>query len=142
MKYTWFCHRVVSISIPSNDLTVPTYFSTMEVVVHQIAADEVGSALKACRICFEEESPNENLKEVLVSPCACRGSSAQVHLCCLQQWHLTGTRPAPLRCPTCKQAYFGSVAVVLARLNLNRAEKDALPYLSQILLSVRCYSLL
>jgi len=105
--------------------------------VHQIAADEVGSALKACRICFEEESPNENLKEVLVSPCACRGSSAQVHLCCLQQWHLTGTRPAPLRCPTCKQAYFGSVAVVLARLNLNRAEKDALPYLSQILLSPR-----
>ena len=53
---------------------------------------------KACRICFggEEEikilqnqnnsKKIEKLKNPLVSPCLCTGSSRYIHLECLQQW--------------------------------------------------------
>jgi E3 ubiquitin-protein ligase DOA10 len=51
----------------------------------------------------------------LVSPCACRGSAAFVHVGCLKQWH-AALSAAVIHCPTCEQPYVGDVAVVLARL--------------------------
>jgi hypothetical protein len=55
----------------------------------------------------------------LVSPCACRGSSAYVHPGCLKAWHAQQTLPVN-HCPTCEQPYQGDVALSLARLGLQR----------------------
>eukprot|EP00976_Prorocentrum_cordatum_P036283 738309-Prorocentrum_minimum.AAC.12 len=51
---------------------------------------------------------------VLVSPCACRGSNALIHTECLKAWHTSLGNPTDLRCPTCKQHYYGEM--VRARL--------------------------
>mmetsp|Transcript_14348 Transcript_14348/g.19799 ORF Transcript_14348/g.19799 Transcript_14348/m.19799 type:complete len:547 (-) Transcript_14348:336-1976(-) len=81
-----------------------------------------------CFICFDTESDDENERDrQLVSPCACRGSAAWVHVGCLKKWHLKLGVSTHLLCPTCKQAYVGDVAEELARLNLSQArEKDQL----------------
>lgn len=55
----------------------------------------------------------------LVSPCACRGSSAYVHVGCLKAWHGQQTSHVN-QCPTCEQSYHGHVALLLARLSLQK----------------------
>ena len=50
-----------------------------------------------CRICLEDTG-------VLISPCACRGSSAYVHSDCLEKWtHIDGD--IRTKCEICKNEY-------------------------------------
>lgn len=60
----------------------------------------------------------------LVSPCACRGSVAYVHVGCLKKWHLNLGNPTSLACPMCEQQYLGDMAEELARLNLERVQRQ------------------
>lgn len=42
---------------------------------------------RVCRICFEEEDKNnQDGKNVLISPCSCKGTSRYVHIECLKSW--------------------------------------------------------
>ena len=43
---------------------------------------------------------------------------------CLKEWHVSMGYPSDLRCPTCKQLYFGPVALALARMNVERIEQQ------------------
>eukprot|EP00240_Pyramimonas_obovata_P001304 CAMPEP_0118929642 /NCGR_PEP_ID=MMETSP1169-20130426/6582_1 /TAXON_ID=36882 /ORGANISM="Pyramimonas obovata, Strain CCMP722" /LENGTH=468 /DNA_ID=CAMNT_0006871875 /DNA_START=13 /DNA_END=1420 /DNA_ORIENTATION=- len=80
-----------------------------------------------CKICLEgydeiTADDDASEKNPLVTPCACRGSAAHIHLSCLKDWHASAGYPTHLRCPTCKQHYFGFVAVELAKMNLEHIE--------------------
>eukprot|EP00747_Dinoflagellata_sp_TGD_P218752 gnl/TRDRNA2_/TRDRNA2_90956_c0_seq1.p1 gnl/TRDRNA2_/TRDRNA2_90956_c0~~gnl/TRDRNA2_/TRDRNA2_90956_c0_seq1.p1 ORF type:complete len:422 (+),score=44.21 gnl/TRDRNA2_/TRDRNA2_90956_c0_seq1:64-1266(+) len=67
----------------------------------------------ACRFCLEETAPPGTPADDarLVSPCACRGTSALVHVGCLRRWQATlmGRRLTPeilaraAACPVCQQ---------------------------------------
>jgi len=59
----------------------------------------------------------------LVSPCACRGSAAHVHVGCLRAWHAQQTAQQA-RCPTCEHLYHGDVGLVLARLRLQKVRAE------------------
>ncbi|KAK3267670.1 hypothetical protein CYMTET_23789 [Cymbomonas tetramitiformis] len=76
-----------------------------------------------CRICYggDEEVAE---KGELVCPCACRGSNKYIHITCLKQWHLTSGSRMELQCPTCKQRYFGVVAVQLARMTVEKVTAE------------------
>ena len=43
---------------------------------------------KICRICYEEEDPNNEEKNPLVQACHCSGSLKYIHIDCLKQWLL------------------------------------------------------
>jgi hypothetical protein len=58
-----------------------------------------------------------------VSPCACRGSLAMIHIGCLKQCHMAKKHPDSLACDTCHQPFFGKVAAELARMNVEHREK-------------------
>ena len=60
----------------------------------------------------------------LVSPCACRGSAAHVHVGCLRAWHAQQTTAQQARCPTCEHLYHGDVGLVLARLRLQKVRAE------------------
>mmetsp|Transcript_28226 Transcript_28226/g.53745 ORF Transcript_28226/g.53745 Transcript_28226/m.53745 type:complete len:755 (+) Transcript_28226:320-2584(+) len=74
---------------------------------------------RACKICYEDEEDEESGR--LVTPCSCRGSARHVHLSCLKRWHAHEGYPAELQCKTCGAEYAGTVAVELARMNLENA---------------------
>lgn len=54
-----------------------------------------------CRICFEGDE-----EEPFVSPCACKGTGAFVHLSCLTKWrNKAANREAYHTCMECRQPY-------------------------------------
>ena len=55
------------------------------------------------QICLEDAG--ESLLDILVSPCACRGSNQYIHKSCLTRWHVSLGNPNSLNCPTCKQVH-------------------------------------
>ena len=70
----------------------------------------------ACRICLSDEGP-------LITPCACRGDSAHVHVACLARW-ARAKEPrvdAWRRCGVCLTTYSGEGAVALAEEFLERS---------------------
>jgi hypothetical protein len=97
----------------------------------------------ACRICLGDEDEDEDgdedeIAEALIEEaiaaasassylhvgttgrllrdvCACRGSAACVHEGCLVAWQASSGWGEP-RCPTCKQRFVGSAALMLARV--------------------------
>uniref|UniRef100_A0A7S2IN00 RING-CH-type domain-containing protein n=1 Tax=Haptolina brevifila TaxID=156173 RepID=A0A7S2IN00_9EUKA len=70
-----------------------------------------------CRICFETE---ETPRNALLRPCKCNGTSAWVHVDCLNRWRCTSAnRKSFYECNTCMFKYrFGTVgdAFLLARV--------------------------
>eukprot|EP00929_Paragymnodinium_shiwhaense_P057204 TRINITY_DN28622_c0_g1_i2.p1 TRINITY_DN28622_c0_g1~~TRINITY_DN28622_c0_g1_i2.p1 ORF type:complete len:499 (-),score=139.32 TRINITY_DN28622_c0_g1_i2:143-1639(-) len=66
-------------------------------------------------------------EEALISPCLCRGSSAGVHLSCLQQaYESRGENSLEYpSCPTCKHPYDGSLALMLLE-SVRQALHDSL----------------
>eukprot|EP00241_Pyramimonas_parkeae_P006171 CAMPEP_0114250160 /NCGR_PEP_ID=MMETSP0058-20121206/14548_1 /TAXON_ID=36894 /ORGANISM="Pyramimonas parkeae, CCMP726" /LENGTH=419 /DNA_ID=CAMNT_0001363795 /DNA_START=421 /DNA_END=1680 /DNA_ORIENTATION=+ len=80
-----------------------------------------GEEEHTCKICYENAETSDQGN--LVRPCACRGSAAYIHIGCLKQWHMSLGNPTTLRCPTCKQAYVGHVAIELAEMNVKLVEE-------------------
>ena len=39
-----------------------------------------------CRYCFQNEISNDEIDNLLINPCDCKGSSGMVHLICLMNW--------------------------------------------------------
>ena len=85
-----------------------------------------------CRICWG--SKVDQTTGPLLSPCACRGSSAHAHLGCLKQWAVCesnanstigGSGTAFEMCPVCKQDYDGDAGIELLRENLRCEEQRA-----------------
>jgi len=76
--------------------------------------------MAVCRICFD--AAGENGTGGLVSPCACRGSAAYVHLDCLREW--CGRKGDFLKCDLCHQRYVGPAALELARSCHAKARAD------------------
>jgi len=74
---------------------------------------------KACRICLESSAEFGRL----VSPCACRGSSAWVHEECLSKW--CERKDDYYTCDLCHQAFTGPTAVFLGRAALERVQSLA-----------------
>ena len=70
-----------------------------------------------CRICYEEEVDVAN---PLLRPCACKGSSADLHLQCLRHWMQVSTRDT---CEICKVPYHAEELIL---------EKTAAPCLQTI----------
>ena len=72
--------------------------------------DELEGAGPICRICLSGKDASE-----LVSPCACRGTQAYVHLRCLRRWQQTSNSSSPhesppnpkrgRQCPVCLTNY-------------------------------------
>jgi len=55
-----------------------------------------------CRICFEQQT----LDNILINPCACKGTSKYVHLHCLQEWRNISDNPmAKIKCMECNEYY-------------------------------------
>ncbi len=73
------------------------------------------TGVRICRICLEEEdsvassSSAEGVEaptDVLIQPCACKGSHGWVHRSCLRTWRHAGhNSSASRRCPVCAQEY-------------------------------------
>ena len=83
------------------------------------AATQPGAA---CRICLSDEGP-------LITPCACRGDSAHVHVACLARW-ARAKEPrvdAWRRCGVCLTTYSGAGAVALADRTRSRRARGAVP---------------
>ncbi|KAJ1454999.1 hypothetical protein M885DRAFT_226428 [Pelagophyceae sp. CCMP2097] len=95
------------------------------VCAHYVAPRLVRAPLPAgtrCRVCFDGDSDSDGL----VSPCACRGDSLYVHESCLLQWAATSTKAkAYYACPTCQTAYFGAVAIRLAKARVAKLRAAA-----------------
>jgi len=68
----------ISSLLSSSDYTKSCPFS---LAVKDCNSDNTGK--KQCRICLMDETDCE---EVLVNPCDCKGTSAYVHIKCLQDW--------------------------------------------------------
>ena len=60
------------------------------------------NAAGECRICGETASSRSN---PLISPCACRGTIAKVHVQCLQRWIESRPDQHSLQCETCGVSY-------------------------------------
>ncbi len=78
----------------------------------------------ACRICLSDEGP-------LITPCACRGDSAHVHVACLARW-ARAKEPrvdAWRRCGVCLTTYSGEGAVALAEEFLERSLRKESHYI-------------
>ena len=75
-----------------------------------------------CRVCLEGTLPNEQL----ISPCACRGSTAFIHESCLER--VCESKGNFRTCGLCNQHYIGKTALALAHAEFNlvdhRAEGD------------------
>lgn len=70
-----------------------------------------------CRVCLGSQ---EDADEELLSPCACRGTMARVHLSCLLQSHAaSGDWYSLTYCPTCALSYDPRVAVALGRYGVD-----------------------
>lgn len=60
-------------------------------------------SIKECRICYEDET--ETPKQ-FIQPCKCKGTSANVHVQCLDKWRQTNRARLPfIRCQECKTYY-------------------------------------
>mmetsp|Transcript_40575 Transcript_40575/g.67982 ORF Transcript_40575/g.67982 Transcript_40575/m.67982 type:complete len:425 (+) Transcript_40575:63-1337(+) len=79
----------------------------------EVPCDAGHADVGTCRFCFLPGSAATRL----VSPCACRGTAAYVHITCLQRWAETSSRKehAWRHCPTCSEVYRGEAAVELAQ---------------------------
>ena len=83
----------------------------------------------SCRICWS--STMDEATGPLLSPCACRGSSAYAHLGCLKQWavcesNIAGKSHTPfVECPVCEQDYTREAGIELLRENLRWEEGRA-----------------
>jgi hypothetical protein len=65
-------------------------------------ADEDAADARICRFCFEAGSASEPL----LSPCACAGSAAAVHMSCLDTWRACARSPrAFYECQQCLSRY-------------------------------------
>jgi len=57
---------------------------------------------RECRICYEEEKPNN----LLIAPCKCKGTSKYIHTLCLSTWrNLNIDGDAYNKCMECNQEY-------------------------------------
>ena len=77
-----------------------------------------------CRICLSDEGE-------LITPCACRGDSAHVHVACLARW-ARSVEPrvdAWRRCGVCLTTYGGAGAVALAEEFLERSLRKESHYI-------------
>jgi tetratricopeptide (TPR) repeat protein len=77
-----------------------------------------------CRICLSDEGE-------LITPCACRGDSAHVHVACLARW-ARSVEPrvdAWRRCGVCLTTYSGAGAVALAEEFLERSLRKESHYI-------------
>lgn len=68
--------------------------------------------MAACRICLDSEGE-------LASPCACRGSTAWVHVECLIEW-CRRTKDYS-KCSLCHEEFVGKASVLLAEADLQHA---------------------
>eukprot|EP00959_Pyramimonas_sp_CCMP1952_P441332 9239125-Pyramimonas_sp.AAC.2 len=105
----WLKAMVASLDVERSSLLLPRERSARVSSTSSQGFNDSGEEI-LCKICYEGQEDEDGPKE-LVRPCACRGSAAYIHIACLKQWHLSLGNPTTLRCPTCKQAYVGNVAV-------------------------------
>ncbi|GAX79355.1 hypothetical protein CEUSTIGMA_g6797.t1 [Chlamydomonas eustigma] len=64
-----------------------------------------GTSIRICRICLEEDSHDDD-SEVMIQPCACKGSHGWVHRQCLRTWRRSGHNASvSSRCPVCAMDY-------------------------------------
>eukprot|EP00927_Polykrikos_kofoidii_P044443 TRINITY_DN38407_c0_g1_i1.p1 TRINITY_DN38407_c0_g1~~TRINITY_DN38407_c0_g1_i1.p1 ORF type:complete len:689 (-),score=95.63 TRINITY_DN38407_c0_g1_i1:374-2296(-) len=108
--------RVVS----QTDCTTPvTGLAPTDESTCGVSSGEACRTGSVCRICLSSAE-----SECLSSPCPCRGTLAFVHPSCLKQEFLARREWTQLTCSICKFEFAGPVAVDVARLALERAEKD------------------
>ena len=92
---------------------------------------------KQCRICLMDET---DCPEVLVNPCDCKGTSAYVHIKCLQDWisskskkkinpHATCFYWKKLNCEVCKVDLPDLVDIEGEKLELVPIERPQKPYI-------------
>jgi len=76
-----------------------------------------------CKVCLEDTNDSTSEEGLLVSPCACRGSLAMIHIGCLKQCHVAYKYPDSLACDMCHQPFYGGVAAELARMNVHNRQE-------------------
>ncbi len=64
------------------------------------------STLEICRICYDSDPPDSAPLDILIAPCACRGSMKYVHRTCLNSWRLKSHRRTSFdKCDYCGETY-------------------------------------
>jgi hypothetical protein len=92
-----------------------THAESRRAAAPPLSADDAPSDEHICRFCFELGSASEPL----LSPCACAGSAAAVHVTCLDTWRACARSPrAFYECQQCLSRY---------RLRATAAAEDAPP---------------
>lgn len=82
---------------------LPVTPASVAVDIPSIDATTEESEVRACRICFEQDSDEAN---PLISPCKCSGSCKYVHRDCLRRWREEGvTETTFYQCEICKFKY-------------------------------------
>ena len=64
---------------------------------HSVFEEPLLECAGICRICFQDDTSNEN---PLISPCKCSGSMKSIHLSCLQLWINSKLVSNPVEKPT------------------------------------------
>ena len=72
-----------------------------------------------CRICFENGDHGE-----LISPCACRGTSAFIHIECMKQQFRHQENWILFSCPTCRKPYCGRQALDMGTQRLEEITSE------------------
>jgi len=99
--------------------------------------NSVETAKKQCRICLMDETDCE---EVLVNPCDCKGTSAYVHIKCLQDWISSKVKKKvnpsatcfywkKLNCEICKVSLPDLVDIEGQKLELIPIQRPQNPYI-------------
>jgi hypothetical protein len=87
------------------------------------------TSIRICRICLEEESQDDDA-DVMIQPCACKGSHGWVHRQCLRTWRRSGHNVSvSSRCPVCATDYdrdtLDTVSCSSTASHFERAEEAA-----------------
>ena len=70
-------------------------------VINEHHSSDGPSQLKQCRICLDDDNPDD-----IISPCLCSGGSAYVHKTCLNNWRAENANGKAFKfCDVCKFEY-------------------------------------
>lgn len=93
-----------------------------------------------CRYCFQKEISDDEMENLLINPCDCKGSSGMVHLMCLMNWiqykiiskntnNIATYSWKKLQCEVCTRNWPRSICFKNEVRSLISVEKPEFPYI-------------
>jgi hypothetical protein len=108
-------------------------------VTEQVKETEKNPNL-TCRYCFQREISENEIENLLINPCDCKGSSGMVHLICLMNWiqykiisktssNIATYQWKKLQCEVCTHNWPRNIRYKKKNTGLITVEKPEMPYI-------------